>query len=204
MGRAVRKMYKSREVLPNVWCISSTAVMCWLVIGKTGAMLVDTAYGYEDLSQAVREITKLPLTVVNTHTHIDHSGGNFFFDSPVYISEADRALYDIHSKAQAHREMEKTLKIFKYIVFWRNVLPRDPERNDSRRENFNNFKYVKDGDSFDLGGMTAIIVEIPGHTQGSIAVYLPEKMRLSPLTVRTPLHGSSCPSRRTCQSTAIA
>lgn len=175
MDKSVKKMYKVKELLPGVFGISSTAVASYLVVGKTSAMVIDTAYGFEDLSQVVRELTALPVTVVNSHGHIDHSGGNFYFDSPACIHEADVEVYRHHNSPEMHRIMEKTLKIFQIIAFWRNVVPKDPERNDENRMNFNNFRFVKEGDTFDLGGLTAQIVEIPGHTQGSIAVLFPEK-----------------------------
>jgi len=39
-------------------------------------MLMNTNYGLTDMPQAIREITALPLLVVNTHGHIDHTHGN--------------------------------------------------------------------------------------------------------------------------------
>ena len=175
MEKQIRKMYSTKELMPGLFSISSCAVKCFLVVGKTGAMLVDTSYGFEDISQVVRSITSLPVTVVNSHGHVDHSGGNFFFDTPTYIHEADVPVYQLHNTPWMHRYMEKTLAVFQKIVFWRNILPKDPERNDEKRASFSNFRYMKEGDSFDLGGITARIIEIPGHTTGSIAVYLPEK-----------------------------
>lgn len=50
-----------------------------LVVGHTAALLVDTlscAEQGEELAMAVREVTRLPVTVVNTHAHFDHIFGN--------------------------------------------------------------------------------------------------------------------------------
>ncbi len=171
----MKKMNKVKELLPGVYGIGSSAVMSYLVVGKTGAMVIDTAYGFWDLNQVVRELTNLPITVVNTHGHIDHSGGNFFFDFPVYIHQADVEVYHRHNAPAFHREMERSLKLFQRIIFWRTLIPKHPEANDEHRANFNRFRFIKEGDEFDLGGITARIVEIPGHTQGSIAVWFPEK-----------------------------
>lgn len=175
MDKSIKRMYKVKELLPGVYGISSTAVATYLVVGQTGAMVIDTAYGFEDLSQVIRELTSLPITVVNTHGHIDHSGCNFYFDVPACIHEADVEVYRRHNTPEFHRKLEKTLKMVQRIVFWRNIIPRHPEENDEKRMNFNNFHFVKEGDTFDLGDLTAQIVEIPGHTQGSIAVLFPEK-----------------------------
>lgn len=175
MDKSVRKMYRVKELMPGVYGISSSAVMTYLVVGQAGAMLIDTAYGFEDLSQVVRELTSLPVTVVNTHGHVDHSGGNFYFDSPTCIHEKDVEVYRRHNEPNFHRVMEKSLKLIQTIIFWRRILPKRPEINDEKRANFDHFRFVKEGDQFDLGGLTARIVEIPGHTQGSIAVLFPEK-----------------------------
>src|SRR5262249_35712266 len=54
-------------------------VNCTLIVGSQVAMLVDTlattAQAHE-LVAAVRRVTDLPLTVVNTHGHFDHCFGN--------------------------------------------------------------------------------------------------------------------------------
>ena len=51
-----------------------------LVIGGEKALLIDTGYGFADIREVVESITDLPLTVVNTHGHADHAGGNRYFD----------------------------------------------------------------------------------------------------------------------------
>lgn len=64
----------------GVWVIKTQNVCCYLLIGSEKALLIDTAYGKGDLRQVVEHITPLPLIVVNTHTHHDHSGGNGFWE----------------------------------------------------------------------------------------------------------------------------
>jgi glyoxylase-like metal-dependent hydrolase (beta-lactamase superfamily II) len=71
--------------------------------------------------------------------------------------------------------MEKSLKTLNRIVFWRILLPKHPENTDEGRMNFSKWQLVKDGDRFELGEISAEVIEIPGHTQGSIAIYFPEK-----------------------------
>lgn len=174
MDKQLKKIYRIKELMPGVYSIGSSAVMCFLIVGKTGAMLVDTAYGFGDLNEVVKQITELPVTVVNSHCHVDHSGGNFFFDTPVYIHAADRDLYKRHNSPELHRFMEQGLSLFNKIIFWRTLVPKHPEENDAQRENFDNFRFVHDGDTFDLGDLTAEIICIPGHTQGSIAILFRE------------------------------
>ena len=71
-------------------------VLTTLVIGKEKALLVDTAYGIGDLKEAITNITKLPLVVINSHGHMDHSCGNYQFDE-VYIDKRDLELCKKHN-----------------------------------------------------------------------------------------------------------
>ena len=175
MEKVLNRMYRVRKKADGVYAISSSVVICWLIVGDKEAMLIDTAYGFEDLSEVVRDITRLPLTVINSHGHIDHTGGNFYFNAPVCIHETDVEVYRRHNQPDFHRHMEKSLLLFDKIIFWRTLIPKDPERNDGPRASFNNWRFIHEGDRFDLGGVTAQILEIPGHTPGCVAVFLPEK-----------------------------
>jgi len=61
-----------------------------LIIGETGAIIVDTGFTDEigtHLAQAVAKITKKPVTtIINTHHHGDHSFGNTAFPQARVIS----------------------------------------------------------------------------------------------------------------------
>jgi len=52
---------------------------CFLVIGDQRALLIDSGVEIGDLNACVKEITSLPITVMNTYGHCDHSGGDFQF-----------------------------------------------------------------------------------------------------------------------------
>lgn len=175
MKSLAEKMFTAKELLPKIYGIASSGVMMYLVVGDAKAMLIDTAYGFADVREVIRKITDKPLIVLNTHGHIDHSGGNFYFDDPVYIHEADVEVYYRHSEPEFHRYGESALKLFQHILFWKTILPKHPEEHDPDRMSFNRFAFLHDGDEFDLGGLTAKVYEIPGHTKGSVAVLIPEK-----------------------------
>ncbi len=175
MDKILKKTYRVKKLMDGVYGITSSGVACYLIIGKEKACVIDTAYGFADLKAMVREITDLPLIVFNSHGHIDHTGGNFYFDTPVCIHEKDVEVYKKHNEPSFHRYMEKSLKTLNRIVFWRILVPKHPEDTDEGRMNFSSWQFVKDGDRFDLGDLTAEVIEIPGHTQGSIAIYFPEK-----------------------------
>lgn len=70
----------------GAWGIGTKNVTMYLLVGEKQALLIDTGYGEGDLPELVREITDLPLIVVNTHGHFDHTSGNAFFES-VWMGE---------------------------------------------------------------------------------------------------------------------
>lgn len=91
---------KRRAVLhtiaPGITCIDDAGdSVCYVVCGNEKAAVIDTVNGVEDLHAIVREITQLPLIVINTHGHCDHVWGNTFFDE-AYIHPADVAVHDDH------------------------------------------------------------------------------------------------------------
>ena len=73
-------IYGTWQMDCGVWGIRTRNVFCYLIVGDSSAMLVDTAYGQGNLMEAIRKITDLPVICVNTHTHYDHSGGNALFE----------------------------------------------------------------------------------------------------------------------------
>ncbi len=119
---------------------------CYLVTGEKRALLIDTVNGRENLLEVVREITNLPVTVVNTHGHCDHIWGNVYFEE-AYLHPADWELHNLHFSFPEIAEMLKKqeLKPCK-------LLP------------------LKEDDVFDLGGVTLEVIPVPGHTQGSVAL----------------------------------
>ena len=119
---------------------------CYLVTGEKCALLIDTLNGKENLMDVVREITKLPVIVVNTHGHCDHIYGNVFFEE-AYLHPKDWELHDLHFGFPEIQEIMKKsgLKPCR-------LLP------------------LKEDDVFDLGGLTLEVIPVPGHTQGSVAL----------------------------------
>lgn len=63
-------------------------VHIYLFLGEEKALLTDTGFGcFPDLKEKVKEITDLPLMVMNSHGHPDHCGGNASFGE-VYADPA--------------------------------------------------------------------------------------------------------------------
>lgn len=80
-------MARTQELRPGVYVIGTEnwRLNSGLVLGTQRALVIDTGAGPRqgrEILTAVRELTELPLTVVNTHAHYDHYMGNAVFTAP--------------------------------------------------------------------------------------------------------------------------
>jgi len=117
----------------------------YVVEGGLRAAVIDTFYTQEaDFGAAVREITQLPLVVLNTHGHGDHTGGNLYFDR-VYLNERDQRMLRRYFDNPHVKKMIEAHKLTPCEVV-----------------------SLKEGDVFDLGGVTLEVMETPAHTPGGV------------------------------------
>ena len=56
-------------------------VISFLITGEDMALLFDTGLGIGDIRGVVDELTDLQVVVLNSHTHYDHIGGNYQFET---------------------------------------------------------------------------------------------------------------------------
>lgn len=143
-----------------------------LIVGTEKALLLDTGYGFGDLADTVKEITDLPLIVVNSHGHLDHSCGNYQFDVPIFLHPADMELCRSHNseemRAQAARQARETLD---YATGQkRDILPEGFDEAVYGAAGCGNLVPLEEGQIFELGGKNLEVVSLPGHTRGSIGL----------------------------------
>jgi glyoxylase-like metal-dependent hydrolase (beta-lactamase superfamily II) len=118
------------------------------------AIVVDPGDG-EDVARVEAILAKHRLkakAIVITHAHIDHVGGaaklKASTGAPVYMNRDDQLLYD-------HLDMQ---------AGWLGI--RTPERTAVDVA-------ASDGDRLSAGPIEVLILHTPGHTQGSISLWLP-------------------------------
>lgn len=143
-----------------------------LIEGEREALLVDTGYGVEDVAAFVRGlIGSKPVHVFLTHHHHDHALGvrtmRTIPDCRIMMLSADAPAWEKYTGLEKRRAvmgqaLSKGLAVDE-DSFLSGVLEQ-PET-------------VLPGD-IDLGGLTARIIECPGHTPGSAAVLIPERRLL--------------------------
>jgi glyoxylase-like metal-dependent hydrolase (beta-lactamase superfamily II) len=106
---AKQEWFTSQKVADNVWCIDDHGNdNIYLVIGTKKALLIDTGVGFGDLKSYVNTLTDLPIEVVNTHAHPDHSGGNYRFDE-VYVHPKDLKTADSYSEKEGQNYKQPKL-----------------------------------------------------------------------------------------------
>ena len=135
----------------------------YLIVGNSRALLFDTGMGISDIKKVTTELTKLPIIVLNSHTHDDHVGGNWEFDT-VYGMDTDFT----RNNAKGSREDAKAEITPDQICV---SLPKgfDPKTYVTRPWKIT--AYIHDGDKFDLGGRTVEVIATPGHTPDAISLF---------------------------------
>ena len=70
----------TKQLTEHVWLMDDNGDSSgYVVVGEKNALVIDTMNGSENVKAVAESITALPLTLVNTHVHPDHIGGNHFF-----------------------------------------------------------------------------------------------------------------------------
>ncbi len=153
---------------PNVFLVTD---------GGEGA-LIDSGFGdAKSVAERLEMLRSWPglrvLYIVLTHHHFDHTSG------AAQMRQATGARTALHA-----REVE-------FLRDWQGDVPQDIEAPEERREvaeQIRRFRQqaaeagpdlrVADGDCLRVGGLRLEIVHTPGHTLGSVCVYVPEERAL--------------------------
>ncbi len=135
----------------------------YLILGDTRAVLFDTGMGISDLKKTIAQLTKLPIIVLNSHTHDDHVGDNWEF-STIYGMDTDFTRQNARgSQLDAQAEITPDQIC--------GVLPKGFDSKAYATRPWKITAYTHDGDRFDLGGRTLEIIATPGHTPDAISLF---------------------------------
>ena len=164
------EVYKIR---PGVFAIYEPhqleEVISYLIIGGDRALLFDTGMGISNIQAVVTGLTKLPVSVVNSHTHNDHVGDNWRF-SEVYAMDTGFTRTNARgSKEDAQAELAPEELC--------GALPAGFDAKAYATKPFRITHWLHDGGRIDLGGRTLKVIGTPGHTPDAIAL-LDEKSGL--------------------------
>jgi len=170
-----QKWFEVYKLTPDTYAIYEPyqfeEAISYLAVGKKRAVVIDTGTGIGDLRQVVKELTELPASVVNTHTHWDHIGSNFQFKEITCFNDED-CIRKLHEGASHTR----LLPSITGDSIWKPL----PEGFNASTWNIPPVKptsLLEDGDMVDLGERTLEVIYTPGHSPGSICL-LDKKNRI--------------------------
>ncbi len=150
--------------------------LMYLVEGSTQNILIDTGSGFGSLKTAVANIlskhnNNAPLSVFLTHGHVDHACGAGEFTAagiPVYMNREDRYIYIQHVD-EKFRKASLPLENFE----GHGIYQEDEDYMPAAA--FEEFKDIREGNCFDLGGVIIEVYGCPGHTLGSLVFLIREE-----------------------------
>ncbi|HUA84645.1 MAG TPA: MBL fold metallo-hydrolase [Bryobacteraceae bacterium] len=121
------------------------------------AIVIDPGDNIEEVLEVLKRHALRVKAIIITHAHIDHIGGaaklKAATGAPVYMNANDQDLYD-HLDIQAS---------------WLGM--NTPERTTIDMP-------AREGDALKLGEAEFQVIETPGHTQGSISLWIPRENKL--------------------------
>jgi glyoxylase-like metal-dependent hydrolase (beta-lactamase superfamily II) len=154
------------QVVAQVFAIyephQAEETISYLILGEKQALLFDTGMGISDIRKVTGELTHLPIIVLNSHTHDDHVGGNWQFET-VFGMDTDFTRTNAKgSRQDAQDELGPGM-----------ICGELPQGFDSKAYATRPWKisrFLHDHDKIDLGGRTLEIISTPGHTPDAISL----------------------------------
>lgn len=149
----------------NIHRISAGNVNCYIVVGKDKAILIDTGrkkYREKILDKCKEYHVSL---IVLTHGHMDHCQNAAYLANalniPVAMSKKDFNMIPDNRKQKmsAKTLLGKIVLLVSLSSFEKDTL-----------DIFEPMLYLQDGDNLNEYGVDAKVVELPGHTEGSIGL----------------------------------
>jgi len=134
----------------------------YLIVGEKRALLFDTGMGIRDVKNITAELTKLPIIVLNSHTHDDHVGGNWEFET-VYGMDTEFT----RTNAKGSREDAQAEITPDQIC---GDLPKGFDAKTYATKPWHISRFLHDGDTIELGGRTIEVLATPGHTPDAICI----------------------------------
>jgi len=138
-------------------------VFSYLLLGSNQAALIDTGMGLSNIKIEVENITNLPVVVINTHTHFDHTGDNFRFQNIACFDDN----FEIENLNKGHSN--QFCKAFMQPGSYQN-LPSNFKPYEYKIKPSKITKKLKHLDQLDIGDRVLIIHHTPGHSPGSVCI----------------------------------
>jgi len=155
------------KVAANTYAIyephQSEETISYLIAGRDRALLFDTGMGIGDLRKVVSALTKLPIVVLNSHTHNDHVSDNWQFEN-VYDMDTEFT----RMNARGSRE-EAQPEIAPGEIC--GALPAGFDADAYAVKPWKISRFIHGEERIELGGRTIEVIATPGHTPDAITLF---------------------------------
>ena len=138
-------------------------VISYLILGQDRALLFDTGLGIGDMASLVATLTDLPITVLNSHTHYDHVGGNSRFAT--ILSRG----HPYAVKRAGGLDHSQVGEYAKGDWIWK-PLPEGFDPETFATNGWQVSRTIDEGEFIDLGGVSLEVVDSPGHSPDSLVL----------------------------------
>jgi glyoxylase-like metal-dependent hydrolase (beta-lactamase superfamily II) len=154
------------NIAEAVWAIGELRqeqeVFSFLIEGNDRAILIDTGTGAADIAALAASLTNRPISLVNSHSHWDHIGGNWRFDDiAIHHLEADRLPKGVPNSRLSREFGPEAVTGPLPDGFDRSSFAIPPSRATT---------LLSGGERIELGGRALDVIHAPGHSPGGIAL----------------------------------
>lgn len=157
------------RISPGVFALyephQSEQTIAYLILGTRKALLFDTGMGISNIRAVTAQLTHLPVTVLNSHTHNDHVGGNWLFSSIDGVDTPFSRQNALGSRQDAQSEITPDQIC--------GALPQGFDPATYQTHPWTITTVIHEGDHIDLGGRTLTILFTPGHTPDALSLLDP-------------------------------
>ena len=155
------------QAAPQVFALAEPdqfqEAISYLIVGTTSAVLFDTGIGVVPIRPVVEELTKLPVMVINSHSHYDHVGGNHEF---ARVMTMDTPFTRMKMAGRSHAGLANEVAPDAFC----HGPPAGLDTATFRSMPWQSAGIVKGGDRIALGGRTLEVLHVPGHTPDALAL----------------------------------
>lgn len=160
----VQDWFDVREAAPGIFIIEeplhAECVKSYLIVGTERAVLIDTGMGVGDIADVVHDLTDKPVTVLLSHAHWDHIGGNTGFDDiRIHPAEADELPKGYPNEKLRRWFVPEQLS---------GPLPSGVAVETLAIAPSTATGFLEEGDLIDLGDRQLEVWHLPGHSPGGL------------------------------------